>query len=191
MEMKNKTALVDGGTSGLGLGVVKELARRGAHVAVLGWRGGLAREIASRFDRAFGLEADISDPIAVERAVEAALERFGALHINVNTAGIIDNVPIVQADGTPTPLTAFSRLVDTNLVGTFDVMRHSVASRTATVSVWRSPADDALGQPGAPIGRWSAPHVRAPPTGFQNPRRRRADMRDVPPEIEIHRQPES
>jgi 3-oxoacyl-[acyl-carrier protein] reductase len=104
MKLSGKVALVAGGTSGLGLATVKDLSHRGARVVVLGRRGELARDIASTLPDAIGIGADIAEPEAIAAAVQESLDRFGALHINVNTAGIIDNAPIVTDDGQPTPL---------------------------------------------------------------------------------------
>jgi 3-hydroxyacyl-CoA dehydrogenase / 3-hydroxy-2-methylbutyryl-CoA dehydrogenase len=61
MEIKGKTALVAGGTSGLGLGVTRDLAEREANVVVLGRRGRLARQIASELGNAIGVEAPATD----------------------------------------------------------------------------------------------------------------------------------
>ncbi|MGK5443440.1 SDR family oxidoreductase [Micromonospora sp. URMC 105] len=128
MDIKNKTAIVAGATSGLGLAVAEELSAQGANVVILGRRGRLAQEIAGRLDNALGLECDIADADAVRDAFARTLERFGALHLNVNTAAVIAPVPVVQPDGTPTPIADFQRLIDINLVGTFNVMTNAVAA---------------------------------------------------------------
>ncbi|MFJ9033224.1 SDR family NAD(P)-dependent oxidoreductase [Streptomyces sp. NPDC102274] len=125
MDIQGKTALVAGGTSGLGLGVVRDLAARGANVMVLGRRAELAAQIAADLGNAIGVGADIADSEAA--AIEAAVERFGGIHINVNTAGVIDTVRLVADNGEPTDVAAFIRVVDTNLVGTFNVMSQSAA----------------------------------------------------------------
>jgi 3-hydroxyacyl-CoA dehydrogenase/3-hydroxy-2-methylbutyryl-CoA dehydrogenase len=128
MDISGKIAVVAGGTSGLGLATVRALADRGAKVAVLGRRGQLAREIASSLDGAIGVEADIANDDSVAEAIRQVIERYGALHININTAGIIDNVPIIRADGTATPVAEFQRLVSTNLLGVWSMMSHAAAA---------------------------------------------------------------
>ncbi|MFJ9760185.1 SDR family NAD(P)-dependent oxidoreductase [Streptomyces sp. NPDC101149] len=127
MDIKGKTALVAGGTSGLGLGVARDLAARGANVVVVGRRAELAARIAADLGNAIGVGADIADSTAVAAAIEAAVERFGGIHINVNTAGVIDTVRLVSESGEPTDVAAFTRVVDTNLVGTFNVMSQAAA----------------------------------------------------------------
>jgi 3-hydroxyacyl-CoA dehydrogenase/3-hydroxy-2-methylbutyryl-CoA dehydrogenase len=128
MNIHGKVALVAGGTSGLGLATARALSDRGARVVVLGRRGELARQIASSLEDAIGVEADLADDESIAAAVAQTLDRFGALHININTAGIIDNVPIVSPDGAATPVAEFQRLVSTNLVGTWSVMSRAAAA---------------------------------------------------------------
>jgi NAD(P)-dependent dehydrogenase (short-subunit alcohol dehydrogenase family) len=131
MEITGKVALVAGATSGLGLATAELLATRGAKVALLGRRGDLARKLAGSLDaEAIGVEADIADAQAVAAAIAETVGHFGALHININTAGIIADVPVIR-DGAATPLGEFERLVVTNLVGTFNVMTQSAAAMLA------------------------------------------------------------
>lgn len=149
MDIKGKTILVAGATSGLGLGVAQTFSARGANV-VVGRRGKLATEIARELgDNALGIGADIADAEAVGTVVDAAVDRFGTIDININTAGLIDSVPLVGVDGNPTDPANFERLVRTNLVGTFNVM-----SRTAAVMLKNEPNDD--GERGVIINTSSA-----------------------------------
>jgi 3-hydroxyacyl-CoA dehydrogenase/3-hydroxy-2-methylbutyryl-CoA dehydrogenase len=128
MDINGKTVLIAGGTSGLGLGVARHFSARGANVVIVGRRASLATRLAAELgDTALGVGADIGDPEQVAAAVRAAVERFGTIHVNVNTAGVIDSVPLVTAGGQPTDTGAFTRLVTTNLVGTFTVMSHAAA----------------------------------------------------------------
>jgi hypothetical protein len=119
---------------------------------VLGRRGELARQIASSLQDAVGVEADLADDESIAAAFAQTLDRFGALHININTAGIIDNVPIVSPDGAATPVAEFQRLVSTNLVGTWSVM-----SRAAAAMICNEP--DEGGERGV-IVRYADPRLR-------------------------------
>ncbi|MFE4256473.1 SDR family oxidoreductase [Streptomyces sp. NPDC056910] len=102
---------------------------RGANVVLVGRRRELAEKLAVEMGgNALGLGADITDPGQVAAAVEATLERFGRLDVNVNTAGYIAAVPLTEADGTPSDPAAFARMVATNLVGTFNVMSQAAAA---------------------------------------------------------------
>jgi NAD(P)-dependent dehydrogenase (short-subunit alcohol dehydrogenase family) len=123
MDIQGKTVLVAGATSGLGLAVARDFIKRGANVALVGRRAELAQEIAAELGgRAIGL---------------AAGERFGTIDINVNTAGFIATVPLVTPEGKATQTSEFTRLMNTNVIGTFNVM-----SRAAAVMLTNSPSPD-------------------------------------------------
>jgi 3-oxoacyl-[acyl-carrier protein] reductase len=82
-----KVALVTGSTSGLGLASAKALAAEGASVVICGRRGDLAEAEAAALPSALGLRADITDPAAPQRLVDATVERFGRLDILVGSTG--------------------------------------------------------------------------------------------------------
>ena len=145
MDIKGKTVIVAGATSGLGLGVARCFAGRGANVVLVGRRAELAAQLAREIgETALGVGADIADPAQVATAISAALDRFGSLDINVNTAGIQGFVPLVGSDGTPTDVAQFTRMWTTNVVGTFNMM-----SRAAAVMLTNEP--DADGERGVII----------------------------------------
>ena len=85
--LAGKVALVTGSTSGLGLASAQALAAEGAAVVLCGRREDLAREHASKLERAIGVGADITDPSAPQRLVDATLETFGRLDILVGSTG--------------------------------------------------------------------------------------------------------
>jgi 3-hydroxyacyl-CoA dehydrogenase / 3-hydroxy-2-methylbutyryl-CoA dehydrogenase len=120
MDIKGKTAFVAGGTSGLGLAVARELSARGANLVIVGRRGALADQIAAELGNAIGVGADIASSQAISAGVSAAIKRFGSIHINVNTAGVIAALSLVDSDGRPGDLAEFARLINTNVVGTFN-----------------------------------------------------------------------
>src|SRR5258708_3801896 len=120
MDIKGKTVIVAGATSGLGLAVAHCFAGRGANVVLVGRRGELAAKLANEIgDTALGVGADTTKPDQVAAAIDAAIERFGTIDINVNTAGIQGYVPPVGPDGAPLDLAEFTRLWTPNLVGTY------------------------------------------------------------------------
>jgi 3-oxoacyl-[acyl-carrier protein] reductase len=98
--LSDKVALVTGATSGLGLASAKALAAEGVSVVIAGRRGDLAEQEASALPNAMGVQADITDPDAPERLVDAALERYGRLDI------------LVGSTGGPTPGTALDTPAD-------------------------------------------------------------------------------
>ncbi|MEV7805770.1 SDR family NAD(P)-dependent oxidoreductase [Microbispora sp. NPDC088329] len=129
MDIRGKTVLVAGATSGLGLGVARHFSARGANVVIVGRRGVLAAQIADDLGKnALGIGADVGDAEAVAAVVAAALDRFGTIDINVNTAGILVPVVLVTDTGRPSDTTVLARLVSTNLIGTFNVMSHAAAA---------------------------------------------------------------
>jgi NAD(P)-dependent dehydrogenase (short-subunit alcohol dehydrogenase family) len=91
-DIKGKTAIVTGAASGIGLGIAKALAHGGANIVLADLRPN-PLEAARKAIETIGVAAlavtiDVSDPVSVEAAGQAALQRFGALHIAVNNAGV-------------------------------------------------------------------------------------------------------
>ena len=121
MEIKDAVAVVTGGASGLGLATTKRLLDAGAQVVVIDLRGEEA--VAELGDRAKFVEANVTDEAAVGKALDVA-ETLGPLRINVNCAGIGNAVKTLSKDG-PFPLDAFKKVVEVNLIGTFNVLRLS------------------------------------------------------------------
>jgi NAD(P)-dependent dehydrogenase (short-subunit alcohol dehydrogenase family) len=128
MEIEGKVAVVAGGASGLGQATCEKLAECGARVAVLDRDVQAAQAVAARLGEAIAFEVDVTDTRSVQDAIDATLERFGAVHVNVNTAGVPDGVKIVSRSGEPGSLETFERVIAVNLVGTFNVMRLAVAA---------------------------------------------------------------
>jgi NAD(P)-dependent dehydrogenase (short-subunit alcohol dehydrogenase family) len=123
MEIDKKTFLVSGGGSGLGAATARLLASSGANVVIadINREKGetLAKEIGAtgRF-----VEANVADEDSVKGAITAALSAFGALHGAINCAGIGVAEKTVGKEG-PHSLTSFKRVIEVNLIGTFNVIR--------------------------------------------------------------------
>jgi NAD(P)-dependent dehydrogenase (short-subunit alcohol dehydrogenase family) len=126
MNIQGQTALVTGGASGLGAQTARELARRGAKVAVLDRNGDGAQAVAAEIG-GLGLGCDITSSESVLAALEAVRQAFGAARILMNIAGIGTAKRLIGKDGTPMPLEDFRRVIDVNLVGTFNMTRLAVA----------------------------------------------------------------
>ncbi|SFN55289.1 NAD(P)-dependent dehydrogenase, short-chain alcohol dehydrogenase family [Pseudonocardia ammonioxydans] len=127
MNITGKVAVVAGGASGLGRAVCTHLGEAGASVVVLDRDRAGAEALAAELPAALGIETDVADAAAVERAIDRALDRFGAVHVGVNTAGVVDAARVVSRRG-PARLEDFERVVRINLCGTFNVMRVAVAA---------------------------------------------------------------
>jgi NAD(P)-dependent dehydrogenase (short-subunit alcohol dehydrogenase family) len=111
------------------------LVARQANVAVLGV-GQVAAVAATLGPGVLGLETDITDPAAVAGAVDAVVERFGALHINVNTAGVMTPMNLLDVNDRPNELAQLRRMLEINLIGTYGVIGQCVAA------MLRNPAED-------------------------------------------------
>ncbi len=116
MEVRGRTFLVAGGGSGLGAATAHALAREGANVVVADLKGEAEGE-SVRF-----VETDVTDEESVKGAIDAALRGFGGLHGAVNCAGIASAEKVLGREG-PHSLESFSKVVEVNLVGTFNVVR--------------------------------------------------------------------
>lgn len=91
-DMAGKVALVTGACAGIGEAVARRLHEFGVRVALVGRNGQVGFELARTIDadqaRVMAFEADVGDPVAVERAIAETVRHFGALHFAVNNAGI-------------------------------------------------------------------------------------------------------
>ena len=119
MEITDAVALVTGGASGLGLATTRRLLDAGAQVVVLDLKGeDVVRELG---DRARVAPADVTDEKAVTAALDIA-EALGPLRIVINCAGTGNAIKTLGKDGA-FPLEAFRKVVEINLIGTFNVLR--------------------------------------------------------------------
>ena len=125
MKLQGKAALVTG-ASGLGAETARQLAQAGAKVAILDVNSELTQELASEIGGK-ALFCDISDPANVEQALAAARVAHGPARILVNCAGIGGAKRLIGKDGSPMPLEEFSRIINVNLIGTFNVIRLAAA----------------------------------------------------------------
>ncbi|MDT5089705.1 MAG: hypothetical protein QOG47_2412 [Mycobacterium sp.] len=119
MQITDAVALVTGGASGLGLATTCRLLDAGAQVVVLDLKGeDVVRELG---ERARFAPADVTDEQAVTAALDIA-ESLGPLRIVVNCAGTGNAIKTLGKDGA-FPLAAFRKVVEINLIGTFNVLR--------------------------------------------------------------------
>jgi len=123
VQIAGRNFFITGGASGLGAATARRLAAAGANVVIcdVGMEQGsrLAAELGAR---ALFVTADVTNEAQVVQAVAAARTRFGALHGAVSCAGIAPGERVVGKSG-PHRLDTFRRVVEINLVGTFNVLR--------------------------------------------------------------------
>ena len=125
MNLEGQAAIVSGGASGLGRATAVALAASGVEVAILDINQDAAID-AAREAGGFAIACDVTDAASVEAAFVAARERHGPARIAVNCAGVGIAGRIVGRDG-PLPLDAFRRVIEVNLIGSFNVMRLAAA----------------------------------------------------------------
>jgi NAD(P)-dependent dehydrogenase (short-subunit alcohol dehydrogenase family) len=127
MQVQDKVALVTGGASGLGRAVVEELASAGAAVVIADLPTSDGQAVADQIGGAVRFAAvDVTSSDEVAAAVMTAAE-LGRLAIVVNCAGIGTPGRVVGRRG-PLPLEQFARVINVNLVGTFNVIRLACAA---------------------------------------------------------------
>lgn len=120
MQFEGVGAIVTGGGSGLGEATARALAARGAKVTVVDLDAAKAEAVATEIG-GLAQACDVASEAAAA-AVEAAEARHGATRILVNCAGIAPGGRVVGRGG-PMPLETFSRVLQVNLVGTFNMIR--------------------------------------------------------------------
>ena len=121
MDIAGRNVFITGGASGLGAATAKALAALGARPCIFDRDVGKGEVVAAELGGQF-LAVDVSDAASAEAAVNAAVEAMGAPAVLVNCAGIGTASRIVGRDG-PMPLDAFARVINVNLVGSFNMMR--------------------------------------------------------------------
>ena len=122
MQIQGQAALVTGGASGLGEATARALAAQGAKVAVLDRNAELAEKVASEIG-GVACPCDITDAASVQAAIDKAAAAHGPARILMNVAGIGSAKRVVQRDGSAAPLEDFVRVVQINLIGTYNVSR--------------------------------------------------------------------
>ncbi len=123
MLIAGTVALVTGGASGLGRATVERLLAAGAEVVIVDLPTSPGADVSATLGSSTTfVPADVTDPDAVAQALDAATADGRALRIVVNCAGIAPPARVVSKNG-PFPLDQFRRIVEVNLIGTFNVIR--------------------------------------------------------------------
>lgn len=135
MQIKDSVFLIPGGASGLGAATAQHLVAAGGNVIV----ADMNRDAGEKFCATLGSAArfalaDVTSESAMQQAVDMAVREFGALHGLVNCAGVAPGERVVGRNG-PHNLESFSRVININLVGSFNALRlaaHAMANNTPT-----------------------------------------------------------
>lgn len=127
MDIENSRAIVTGGASGLGAAVVQRLLSGGARVLAADIQEKALRSWTDEFgDRIVIQRTDVASEHEAAAAVERAADEFGGLDILVNCAGVAIAEKVVGKEG-PHSLDRFRRVIEVNLVGTFNMLRLAAA----------------------------------------------------------------
>lgn len=128
MQLANHTFLVTGGASGLGEATVRNFAAAGASVVIADLNEARGEALAAELGATTCFQkTDVTSPESAQAAVDIAKSKFGGLHGLVNCAGILAGSRIVGRDG-PHDLALFSKVIQVNLIGTFNMVRLAAAA---------------------------------------------------------------
>jgi len=128
MNLNDKVVVVTGAASGLGLATCRALRDAGARV--VGLDLDQARLDSALGSEILGIAVDVADEASVKAGIDQVMERFGALHVAVNCAGILGPSKTLSK-GQLFPSDLWHRVLAVNLTGTFNVIRHAALAMTA------------------------------------------------------------
>lgn len=131
MEIANCAAIVTGGASGMGAATAKMLSKNGAKVALFDLNKEAAEKLATEIN-GIAVKCDVTNPESVEAAIAEAEKKHGVARICVNCAGIVHGRRMVNKQG-PMPLEEFRKVIDINLIGSYNVMSKFAAALIAAV----------------------------------------------------------
>ena len=128
MRLQNQTVLVTGGASGLGGATAEMIVAAGGRAIIADVNEAAGRTAAARLGAsARFIRTDVTVEADVQQAIAAAVKEFGAFTGLVNAAGIGPAARVVGRDG-PMPLDQFARVIQINLIGTFNAIRLAAAA---------------------------------------------------------------
>ena len=131
MQLANHVFLITGGASGLGAATARRFVEQGAKVVIADLNAAAGEKFAGELGagRALFQPTDVTRADSAQAAVAAALRHFGGLHGLVNCAGILGGARVAGRDG-PHDLALFEKVIQVNLVGTFNMLRLAAAAMT-------------------------------------------------------------
>ena len=127
MQLAGSVAVITGGASGLGAATARLFGGAGAKLALFDLNAEAGNALAAEFgNNGLFVTIDVTNADDVQRALTQVQERFGSIHIVVNCAGVATAERVVSRQG-PLPLERFERVIQINLIGTFNVIRLAAA----------------------------------------------------------------
>lgn len=131
MELNGVAAVVSGGASGLGAATVEELASAGAVVVIADLNAERGEALAKEVGGVFAA-TDVSEEDQVASAVQAAVDTGKPLRVAVSCAGIAGAARTLDRHGSPHNLADYRKVIEVNLIGTFNMMRLAAAAMAKT-----------------------------------------------------------
>lgn len=124
MDIAGKVAIVTGGASGLGEATVRAYVAKGAKVAIFDMNEQRGTTLVAELgaDNVAFYNVNVADEAAVSEAIAQVMDKFGALHICNNFAGIGPACKTLSKKG-PHPMDSYRKVLEVNLIGTFNVSR--------------------------------------------------------------------
>jgi NAD(P)-dependent dehydrogenase (short-subunit alcohol dehydrogenase family) len=124
MRIQDKVIVITGGASGLGLATTRFMLDKGARVAIFDMNAEAAEKAMAELDRerCLFVATDVSNEESVQKAVDATVGRFGAVHVCINCAALPTPCKVLGKEGKATPLAKFAQVTAVNVNGVFNVM---------------------------------------------------------------------
>jgi len=130
VKITDKTSfIITGGASGLGEATTRLLVSKGAGVTILDFSEEQGKKLEAELSpKVLFVKTNVTKEDEVQKAVDAHIGKFGALHGVVNCAGVGNPMRVISGRGTVHPLDTFNWVVQVNLIGTFNVLRLAAAA---------------------------------------------------------------
>ncbi len=124
MRIQDKVIVITGGASGLGLATARYLLDMGARIAIFDMNAEAGAQAVAELgaERCLFLATDVSDEASVQRAVDATVAHYGAIHVCINCAALPTPCKVLGKEGKATPLAKFAQVMAVNVSGVFNVM---------------------------------------------------------------------
>jgi NAD(P)-dependent dehydrogenase (short-subunit alcohol dehydrogenase family) len=130
MDVQGAVAIITGGASGLGAAAARKLSSEGAQVVIVDLQEAAGRQVADDLNGTF-LRADVTVADQMQAAVETAAD-LGDVRVLINCAGVADVARTLNREGEPLGLDRFARVIEINLIGTFNAIRMVAAAMGRT-----------------------------------------------------------
>jgi 3-hydroxyacyl-CoA dehydrogenase/3-hydroxy-2-methylbutyryl-CoA dehydrogenase len=125
MELRDKVVVITGGASGLGQATARYMVQeKGAKVAIMDLNAEAGEETVAELgeDKAIFCQTDVTKEDSIDAAITAIIDKFGAIHADINAAGVPLPCRILNREGKASGLAKYAAVININLVGVFNVM---------------------------------------------------------------------